>query len=84
MIRESRALSAFLKALIKAFLRALTISENWPARPVQSRTEFHCQSDLSCQISQCINVILCSGGFAGKSRQKAHFTFKTTGPADQF
>ena len=47
-------------------LEELTISQNWPARPVYSRTEFRCQSDLSCQISQCINIIHCCVRFVGK------------------
>ncbi len=32
--------------------RALSIRQNWPARPVYSRTDFRCLSDLSSQISQ--------------------------------
>ncbi len=54
-------------------VRALSISQNSPARPVYSRTEFRCWSDLSCQISRYINIILCRGGFVGKSRAKGLF-----------
>ena len=64
---EERCLCDF-PALSTAYHRSLvlerfSICQNWPARPVYSRTEFSCESEWSCQISQRINIIHCYGGF---------------------
>ena len=61
--------------------RTLTISHNWPVRPVHLQREFHYQSELSSQISLFLHSMHSGDRFLAKTLKRSllHFQFDLPG-----
>ena len=62
----------------------LTISQNLPARPLYSRNEFVVIQICPVILVDASRLYTVVVNLREDHVEKAHFTFKTTGPAGQF